>query len=119
MAKSIKIAGNMEVSTPSDEFLKGLQIDKNAYKEAVYYTAIDTLNSDELLLFLATDEENAKNIKDKLKQHLKKLDEKWIAAGGDQYNKVKDAVIETRGQYVLFAISKEAKEVKIKFSENF
>lgn len=90
-------------SDPENEFfIERLQLDKEQLEAGYVIAALMNVNADEMILLKAKDEESVPALKEILENELKNQVQTWEQYLPEQYEKVKNNMIKTNGQYLIY-----------------
>ena len=120
MAQKIQKDGKLEVVPAGIQYSKEqMDLDENDYASMIVMKPKADLDSDELVLIKADNNDGVTKAMEKLAERRDDMLEKWGRVGGVQYEKVKNNVIKSEGLYVLYVVSSEPKEAVKAFDGYF
>lgn len=83
-------------------FMERTEIDKELLAEGLMFNSMFNTNSDEIIVLKAKNEKDAESLKVSLQKELDAQIQTWERYLPDQYEKVKNNVLKTTGDFVLY-----------------
>ncbi|MTI47742.1 DUF4358 domain-containing protein [Sporosalibacterium faouarense] len=109
-----KLPGYMEVDLmeESDNVVLGDFIKKEDIEEGIALQSMFNVNSDLIIVLKAKTETEVDALKGKLEEIKEMQDNTWSSYLPDQYEKVKNNIIEVNGRYLIYITSQEPESIK-------
>lgn len=98
-------------------FFERTGLDKELLAEAVMYVPLFNTNADEIFVLKAKDKKDVESLKASLQKELDAQIQTWKQYLPDQYEKVKNNVLKTKGNYVLYVTYDNVDAVEQIFDE--
>ena len=98
-------------------FFERTELDKELLAEGLMYVPMFNTNADEIFVLRAKNEKDADTLKAALQKELEVQIQTWEVYLPDQYEKVKNNVLKTNGNYVLYVTYDDADAVEKIFDE--
>lgn len=98
-------------------FLERTQIDQDSLDEGVFLIPLMNVNSDQLIILKAKEEDNVAVLKEGLERELEEQEGIWEQYLPDQYEKVKNNIIITKGTYLAFITADDPEALEKVFNE--
>ncbi|WP_152392929.1 DUF4358 domain-containing protein [Paenibacillus guangzhouensis] len=122
---AIQIGENIEQKVNLKEMKVGDQnklkklykIDVDSIVDFILYTSTSNVKADELAVIKLTEQNQADNVIEKIKQRIDAQKIKFKDYRPDEYFLVENYVLKTRGSFVFFAVSKEADQMERVFDD--
>ncbi|MEK4712764.1 DUF4358 domain-containing protein [Sporosarcina sp. FSL K6-5500] len=83
-------------------FMERTELDKELLAEGLMFNSMFNINSDEIIVLKAKNEKDAESLKASLQKELDAQIQTWEQYLPDQYEKVKNNVLKTTGDFVLY-----------------
>lgn len=99
--------------------LDKMQLNKDELNSGIVIAAMMNVNSDEIILLEASDEAHVDKLKESLERELEAQTLTWKQYLPDQYEKVKNNIITTKGNYLLYVTYEHPEKIKEVFDRNF
>ena len=111
--------GMLEVDLVEDEnpITKNGTINKDSLAEGIILESQVNIKADKIIILKAKDEASVQGLKDGLDKIKAEQEESWKAYLPDEYKKVQDGIIKTKGQYLAYIVSSDATELEKVFNE--
>ncbi|MFD3158107.1 DUF4358 domain-containing protein [Haloimpatiens sp. FM7330] len=120
---SKKIGQSVDVSemrkADSEKLKKLYGINSDELEGFDVYTASTNIKADEIAVMKVKDSNNVDSIKDKISKRVKKQGENFKDYLPNEYYLVEKHVLKNQGNYILFAISKNAQKIEDTFDSCF
>ena len=100
-----------------EKLQKLYQIEAGKVEDFILYTASSNVKADELAVIKVKDASDTENIKEKLQQRIEAQTIKLKDYRPEEYFLIEKHVLKTKGQFVLFAVSKEVDQIETVFDE--
>lgn len=100
-------------------YLDKMQLNKEEVEEGIVLAAMMNVNSDEIILLKAKDEAHVKSLKEALEREKEAQIKTWEIYLPDQFEKVKNNVIKTNGNYLLYVTSGIPEKIEAIFDSYF
>lgn len=107
------------VDPSADIYQETLQLDDNNIKNGFVLAAMMNVNADEIILLEASDENKVDELLKMLEQQLENQIQVWETYLPDQYEKVKNNIIKTNGNYLLYVTYENPEEIEAIFDSYF
>ncbi|MBO0601744.1 DUF4358 domain-containing protein [Sporosarcina sp. E16_3] len=98
-------------------FLERTDLDTELLAEGLMFGAMFNTNSDEIIVLKAKNEKDTESLKAFLQKELDAQIQTWERYLPDQYEKVKNNVLKTKGNYVLYATYENVDAIEKIFDE--
>ncbi|CQR47315.1 hypothetical protein BN1058_01624 [Paraliobacillus sp. PM-2] len=98
--------------------LETMELDKSKLEAGYVIQAMMNVNADQIILLEAKDEESVSVLQESLEKALEAQVQTWEQYLPDQYEKVKNNVIETNGKYLLYVTYEDPETIVNVFSEH-
>ncbi|MCT8136712.1 DUF4358 domain-containing protein [Anaerobacillus sp. CMMVII] len=92
-------------------FMENQNISKEQLANGVVIAAMMNINSDLIILFEAADEKSAESLKEVLEREKEAQVQTWSQYLPDQYEKVKNNVITTDGNFLLYVTYSDPEKI--------
>lgn len=107
---------NLTDPQPEDEyFIDKLKLDKNLLEAGYAIAAMMNVNSDEIIVLQAKDSSNVQALKEALESELDAQVQTWEQYLPDQYEKVKNNIIKTKGNYLIYITYDQPEKIETVF----
>jgi hypothetical protein len=113
----VDLLDDKDPSTPI--YLEKMQLNKEEVEEGLVLAAMMNINSDEIILLKAKDEAHIKSLKEALEREKEAQIKTWEVYLPDQFEKVKNNVIKTNGNYLLYVTSGDPEKIEKIFDSYF
>ncbi|WP_429841603.1 DUF4358 domain-containing protein [Brevibacillus sp. FIR094] len=100
-----------------EKLQKLYQIEAGKVEDFILYTASSNVKADELAVIKVKDASDTENIKEKFQQRIEAQTIKLKDYRPEEYFLIEKHVLKTKGQFVLFAVSKEVDQIETVFDE--
>jgi Domain of unknown function (DUF4358) len=100
-----------------EKLQKLYQIEAEKVENFILYTASSNVKADELAVIKVKDASDTENVKEKIQQRIEAQTIKLKDYRPEEYFLVEKHVLKTKGQFVLFAVSKEVDQIESVFDE--
>jgi hypothetical protein len=100
-------------------YLDKMQLNKEEVEDGIVLAAMMNVNSDEIILLKAKDEAHVKSLKEALEREKEAQIKTWEIYLPDQFEKVKNNVIKTNGNYLLYVTYGNPDEIEAIFDSYF
>ncbi|MGG4454149.1 DUF4358 domain-containing protein [Brevibacillus porteri] len=100
-----------------EKLQKLYQIEAGKVEDFILYTASSNVRADEVAVIKVKDANDTENIKEKLQQRIEAQTIKLKDYRPEEYFLIEKHVLKTKGQFVLFAVSKEVDQIETVFDE--
>ncbi|MOA15265.1 hypothetical protein D3C78_1354160 [compost metagenome] len=95
------------------------KIDANSVDDFIFYTSTSNVKADELAVVKLKDESQVESVKENIEQRIEAQKMKFKDYRPDEYFLVENHVLKSKGQFVFFAVSKEADLTERAFDSAF
>jgi uncharacterized lipoprotein len=113
----VDLMDDKDPSTPI--YIEKMKLNKEELEDAMVLAAMMNINSDEIILLKAKDEAHVKSLKEALKREKEAQIKTWEVYLPDQFEKVKNNVIKTNGNYLLYVTSANPEKMVEVFDSSF
>ncbi|MCH1625916.1 DUF4358 domain-containing protein [Fredinandcohnia quinoae] len=117
------IEANLKDSTESDPgvpiYLERMQINQEDLANGVVVGAMMNVNSDEIIVLEAADEEKVDALKEALEREKAAQNQTWEQYLPDQYEKVKKNIIKTNGTFLIYITYDNPESIEKIFDNQF
>ncbi|RAT94076.1 DUF4358 domain-containing protein [Brevibacillus sp. Leaf182] len=100
-----------------EKLQKLYQIEAEKVENFILYTASSNVKADELAVIKVKDASDTENVKEKIQQRIEAQTIKFKDYRPEEYFLIEKHVLKTKGQFVLFAVSKEVDQIESVFDE--
>lgn len=100
-----------------EKLQKLYQIEVEKVENFILYTASSNVKADELAVIKVKDASDTENVKEKIQQRIEAQTIKFKDYRPEEYFLIEKHVLKTKGQFVLFAVSKEVDQIESVFDE--
>ncbi|AWX56453.1 MULTISPECIES: DUF4358 domain-containing protein [Brevibacillus] len=100
-----------------EKLQKLYQIEAEKVENFILYTASSNVKADELAVIKVKDASDTDNVKEKIQQRIEAQTIKFKDYRPEEYFLIEKHVLKTKGQFVLFAVSKEVDQIESVFDE--
>lgn len=100
-----------------EKLQKLYQIEAEKVENFILYTASSNVKADELAVIKVKDASDIENVKEKIQQRIEAQTIKFKDYRPEEYFLIEKHVLKTKGQFVLFAVSKEVDQIESVFDE--
>lgn len=111
--------GMLEVDLVEDQnpITENGTISKDALSEGIMLESQVNIKADKVIILKAKDESSVQGLKEGLEKIKAEQEESWKTYLPDEYKKVQDGVIKTKGQYLAYIVSSDATELEKVFND--
>jgi hypothetical protein len=113
----VDLMDDKDPSTPI--YMEKMKLNKEELEDGIVLAAMMNVNSDEIILLKAKDEAHVKSLKEALEREKEAQIKTWEAYLPDQFEKVKNNVIKTNGNYLLYVTSGNPEKIEEVFDSFF
>lgn len=115
-----KLSGYLEVNltNPQSEdeyFIEQVKLDKDLLEAGYAIVAMMNVNSDEMIVLQAKDSSNVQALKEALESERDAQVQTWEQYLPDQYEKVKNNIIKTKGNYLIYITYNQPEKIEAVF----
>lgn len=120
-----KLQGYIEVDLMDEKdsstpiYMEKMKLNKEEVEDGIVLAAMMNVNSDEIILLKAKDEAHVKSLKEALEREKEAQIKTWEIYLPDQFEKVKNNVIKTNGNYLLYVTSGNPEKIEAIFDSYF
>lgn len=100
-----------------EKLQKLYQIEAEKVENFILYTASSNVKADELAVIKVKDASDTENVKEKIQQRIEAQTIKFKDYRPEEYFLIEKHILKTKGQFVLFAVSKEVDQIESVFDE--
>ncbi|MFF2528191.1 DUF4358 domain-containing protein [Brevibacillus sp. NPDC058079] len=100
-----------------EKLQKLYQIEAGKVDDFILYTASSNVKADELAVIKVKDASDSENVKEKIQQRIEAQTIKFKDYRPEEYFLIEKHVLKTKGQFILFAVSKEVDQIESVFEE--
>ncbi|CAI8722744.1 DUF4358 domain-containing protein [Brevibacillus sp. IT-7CA2] len=100
-----------------EKLQKLYQIEAGKVEDFILYTASSNVKADELAVIKVKDASDTENVKVNIQQRIEAQSIKLKDYRPEEYFLIEKHVLKTKGQFVLFAVSKEVDQIESVFDE--
>ncbi|MED1917678.1 DUF4358 domain-containing protein [Brevibacillus sp. DP1.3A] len=100
-----------------EKLQKMYQIEAGKVDDFILYTASSNVKADELAVIKVKDASDSENVKEKIQQRIEAQTIKFKDYRPEEYFLIEKHVLKTKGQFILFAVSKEVDQIESVFEE--
>ncbi|EJL20558.1 DUF4358 domain-containing protein [Brevibacillus sp. BC25] len=100
-----------------EKLQKLYQIEAGKVEDFILYTASSNVKADELAIIKVKDASDTENVKVNIQQRIEAQTIKLKDYRPEEYFLIEKHVLKTKGQFVLFAVSKEVDQIESVFDE--
>lgn len=100
-----------------EKLQKLYQIEAEKVENFILYTASSNVKADELAVIKVKVASDTENVKEKIQQRIEAQTIKFKDYRPEEYFLIEKHVLKTKGQFVLFAVSKEVDQIESVFDE--
>lgn len=115
--ESVTDLSEMDVFTDGMQLKKDFSLNENDYDGVVYYGHETIMNSEKILIIKVKNSSQGRVILEELIKLNDKTAKLFQAYAPDQYDLLKHAVLEQKGNYVLYVVSEQAKDLEATFTK--
>lgn len=94
-------------------------IGKNEIEDFIFLAPKTNMDANEVLVLKAKSQEGMDELIEKVNGRIEKAEKNFESYRPDQYELIKDRILEVRGRYLILVISKDAKEIKDAIDQEF
>lgn len=94
-------------------------IGKNEIEDFIFLAPKTNMDANEVLVLKAKSQEGMDELIEKVSGRIEKAEKSFESYRPDQYELIKDRILEVRGRYLILVISKDAKEIKDAIDQEF
>jgi hypothetical protein len=113
----VDLMDDKDPSTPI--YMEKMKLNKEELEDGIVLAAMMNVNSDEIILLKAKDEAHVKSLKEALEREKEAQIKTWEVYLPDQFEKVKNNVIKTNGNYLLYVTSGNPEKIEEVFDSFF
>jgi ABC-type Fe3+-citrate transport system substrate-binding protein len=113
----VDLMDDKDPSTPI--YMEKMKLNKEEMEDGIVLAAMMNVNSDEIILLKAKDEAHVKSLKEALEREKESQIKTWEVYLPDQFEKVKNNVIKTNGNYLLYVTSANPEKIEEVFDSCF
>jgi hypothetical protein len=113
----VDLMDDKDPSTPI--YMEKMKLNKEELEDGIVLAAMMNVNSDEIILLKAKDEVHVKSLKEALEREKEAQIKTWEVYLPDQFEKVKNNVIKTNGNYLLYVTSGNPEKIEEVFDSFF
>jgi len=119
-----QLSGFMEITLPTEQesafpgFLNAESFTSEDIEEAISFEQMMNVKSDLVIIVKAKDESKVANVQASLEEIKQKQEQIWSQYLPDQYEKVKNNVIKTNGNYLIYVTSDNPEAITKAFDES-
>jgi len=119
--KDGKLPGYIKVDLTSEDnkFSVPIKINKDDIEEGYILASLINIRSDEIIVLKAKDESKVADLKEKLEEEKQKQIKIWEQYLPDQYEKVKNNIIKTKGKYLIYITANNPEKIEEVFDKAF
>lgn len=120
-----KLQGYIEVDLMNDKdpstpiYMEKMVLNKEEEEDGIVLAAMMNVNSDEIILLKAKDKAHVKSLKEALEREKEAQIKTWEIYLPDQFEKVKNNVIKTNGNYLLYVTYSNPEKIEAIFDSYF
>ncbi|OOM82353.1 hypothetical protein CLPUN_02750 [Clostridium puniceum] len=114
--KTVDIS-NMRVED-KEKLKKLYDIDADKLEDFKFYRAESNIKADEILILKVEDKNAIEDINSKIKKRIEKQEGSFKDYLPKEYDLTKNNVLKTKGNFILFAVLKDADKVQASFDES-
>lgn len=100
-------------------WLEKMNVDQEKLANGLVIAAMMNVNADEVIVLEAKDEADVEALKASLEKELENQDQTWKQYLPEQYEKVKENIITTKGKYLLYVTYTNPEKVEEAFNSKF
>lgn len=109
-----------ETDDPAAEiYMENMDLKSDHIENGMILGSLMNVNSNEIILIEATDEEHVDSIKESLEKQLENEYRTWEQYLPDQFEKVKNNIIKTNGKFLLYVTYDDEKAIEDIFDSHF
>lgn len=113
----VDLMDDKDPSTPI--YMEKMKLNKEEVEDGIVLAAMMNVNSDEIILLKAKDEAHVKSLKEALEREKEAQIKTWEIYLPDQFEKVKNNVIKTNGNYLLYVTYGNPEKIEEIFDSYF
>jgi hypothetical protein len=113
----VDLMDDKDPSTPI--YMEKMKLNKEELEDGIVLAAMMNVNSDEIILLKAKDEAHVKSLKEALEREKEAQIKTWEVYLPDQFEKVKNNVIKTNGNYLLYVTTGNPEKIEEVFDSFF
>lgn len=114
---------NLTASEESDPaipvWLEKMQLQQEDIANGTVIAAMMSVNADEIIVLEAKEESKVDSLKASLEKELQAQEQTWSQYLPDQYEKVKQNVIKTKGKYLIYITYSNPEQIEKVFDDQF
>ncbi|MDW0110563.1 DUF4358 domain-containing protein [Sporosarcina aquimarina] len=117
--QEVNLTEREDGDSASDIWVEKMKVNPELLANGTVLAALMNVNADEIIVLEAKDEDQVDELKSSLENELAAQDQTWKQYLPEQYEKVKNNKIVTKGKFLLYVTYTNPEEIEKTFNESF